>query len=352
MNGGFFVGQRLRYIPGDRLCQPLPLYHVLGCVAANVAAMTHGCAVVLPSEFFDARQCLEAIEQERCTAVYGVPTMFIAQLEHRDFARYQLDSLRTGVISGASCPEDVMRRIIDEMHVREITVGYGMTEMAPILYTAVDDSVTDRVSTAGTVQPHVECKIVDPANGRIVLRGVVGELCARGYGRMLGYWGDAAATATIVDRAGWLHTGDLAVMREDGYVAIAGRLKDLIIRGGENISPREIEELLHRHPQVQDAYVVGVPDREYGEEICAWVRLRDGQALSADELRRHCRADLAVHKIPRYVCFATEFPTTPSGKVQKYRLRELATAQLGLAAASSHRGARTPGALIDPPQES
>lgn len=334
VNGGFFVGERLRYTSADRLCVPLPLYHVLGSVAASIAALTHGAAVVLPGATFDAQLCLEAIDRERCTAIYGVPTMFLAQLDHPDRRQYRLTSLRTGVISGASCPPVLMRRILDEMHLPEITVGYGMTEMAPILFTAIDDSLADRVSTAGTVQPHVECKIVDPASDRIVRRGMAGELCARGYCVMRGYWKDAAATDAVIDEAGWMHSGDLAIMRDDGYVSIVGRLKDLVIRGGENVSPREIEELLQRHPKVAEAYVVGVPDRKYGEEICAWVRLREDGAASCDELRQYCRAHLAPYKIPRYVCFASDFPTTASGKVQRFRLQELATARLGLAPAA------------------
>jgi fatty-acyl-CoA synthase len=335
INGGFFVGERLRYTCGDRLCVPLPLYHVLGCVAAGVAALTHGAAIVLPGASFDARLCLEAIDQERCTAIYGVPTMFLAQLEYPDRHRYQVTSLRTGVVSGASCSPDLMRRIIDEMHLPEITVGYGMTEVAPVLYTAIDDSLANRVSTAGTVQPHIECKIVDPASGHIVPRGMAGELCARGYCVMRGYWKDTAATDAVIDESGWIHSGDLAVMRHDGYVSIVGRVKDVVIRGGENVSPLEIEDRLRRHPKVRDAYIVGVPDREYGEEICAWVRLRDAAAVSPEALRQYCRAHLASHKIPRYVCFASEFPMTPSGKIQKFRLRELAQAQLGLIAAEA-----------------
>jgi fatty-acyl-CoA synthase len=328
VNGGFFVGRHLGLTSHDRICQPLPLYHVLGCVAANVAALTHGSTIVLPSDTFDARRCLDAIQEERCTAIYGVPTMFIAQIEHPEFSRYRLDTLRTGVVSGASCPAMVMRRMIEEMHLPEITVGYGMTEISPILYTAPDDALDDRVTTAGTVQPHVECKIVDPATGRIVPRGIIGELCARGYGLMRGYWNDVDATAAAIDRGRWMHTGDLAVMRPDGYMSIVGRLKDVVIRGGENVSPREIEEVLHRHPKVQDAYIVGVPDREYGEEICAWIRLRNTDSASPDEFRQYCRERLAAHKIPRHVYFTSDFPTTPSGKVQKFRLRELAVDRL------------------------
>lgn len=327
-NGGFFVGEHLRYTTRDRICQPLPTYHVLGCVAANVAGLTHGAALVLPSPTFDARRCLETIEQEQCTAIYGVPTTFIAMLEHPGFASGRFDSLRTGVVSGAPCPAEVMRRIIDDMHVREITVAYGMTEMAPILFTATGDSLDNHRSTAGTVQPHVECKIVDPASGRVVPRGVAGELCARGYCAMRGYWDDREATEAAIDRNGWMHSGDLAVMRHDGYVSIVGRIKDIVIRGGENVSPFEIEERLRRHASVSDACIVGVPDRIYGEEICAWIRLRHGETATVDELRQYCCRYLAPHKVPRYVYFTTDFPTTPSGKVTKSRLRELAAERL------------------------
>lgn len=325
VNGGHAVGQRLRLASDDRMCLPLPLHHVLGCVAGVVAAVTHGAAIVLPAERFDAQRCLEAVAGERCTAIYGVPTMFIAQLERLDATRYRLDSLRTGVVSGAGCSPALMQRIVEELHAPEITVGYGMTEMAPILYTAPDDPLDIRATTAGRVQPHVECKIVD-AGGRIVPRGVAGELHARGYCVMRGYWNDADATAAVLDRNGWMRSGDLAVMREDGCVSIVGRLKDLIIRGGDNIAPREIEALLQTHPRVRDAHVVGVPDHEYGEEVCACVQLTDGPPLSADELRRYCRSHLTAHKIPRYVFFVTDFPKTSSGKVMKSQLRELAAA--------------------------
>ena len=329
-NGGFFVGRHLHYTERDRICQPLPLYHILGCVAAHVAALTHGCTIVLPSEVFDARRCLDAIEDEQCTALYGVPTMFIAMLEHPAFQHGRVASLRTGVISGAACPRPVMARIVNDLHLPEATVGYGLTEMAPILYTAVDDSLEDRTSTAGKVQPHVECKIVDPQTKRIVPRGTAGELCARGYCRMRGYWNDSDATASVIDEDGWVHSGDLTVMREDGYVSIVGRIKDIVIRGGENVSPREVEDLLHAHPKVQEAQIVGIPDREYGEEICAWIRLRPGEQVSREELRAFCRRHLAAHKIPRYIYFTDQFPKTSSGKVQKYRLREQALEHLSM----------------------
>lgn len=338
VNGGFFVGEQLYYTANDRVCLPLPLHHVLGCVAGGVAALTHGCALVLPSETFDPAACMAAIERERCTSIYGVPTMFLAQLTHPTFANRDLTSLRTGVVSGAACPTDLMLRIVKDMHLPEITVGFGMTEMSPILYTGVDDAIADRASTAGRIQPHVECKIVDPQSGATVPRGEPGELCARGYGCMLGYWNDRESTERVVDSAGWVHTGDLATMRADGYVSIVGRIKDIVIRGGENIVPREVEEVLHTHPQVLDAFVVGVPDAEYGEEMCAWLRLRSGATVSASAIRRHCRERLAMHKIPRYVLFATELPLTASGKVQRFRLREQAALTLGMSLSATAAG--------------
>jgi fatty-acyl-CoA synthase len=330
VNGGMLVAHRLRYTAADRVCLPLPLHHVLGNVAAGVAALTHGCALVLPCDTFDAPACLAAIEGERCTSLYGVPTMFLTLLEHATFDTRRTVSLRTGVVSGMSCPPDLLRRIVEQLRVPQLTVGYGMTEMAPILFSSVDDSLDDRASTTGKVQPHVECMVVDPATGRPAPRGERGEVVARGYCVMQGYWQDPEATRQTIDAAGWLHTGDLGVMRRDGSVSIVGRLKDLVIRGGENIAPREIEELLREHPKVADAQVIGVPDREYGEELCAWIRLRDNQTASRDELRQHCRTRLAAHKIPRHICFASEFPTTASGKVQRFRLQEMAIAALNL----------------------
>ena len=331
LNNGFFVGELLRYSPTDRICLPVPFYHCFGCVLGNLAALTHGSAVVLPSESFDAETCLRTVHNERCTSLYGVPTMFIAQLEHPYFSNYQLDSLRTGIMAGAPCPVEVMRQVIERMHMRDVTICYGMTETAPVSFqSSPEDRIEERVSTVGSVHPHVECKIVDPVTGRIVSRGQTGELCTRGYVVMLGYWNDPVATAAAVDAARWMHTGDLAVMREDGYVNIVGRLKDMIIRGGENIYPREIEEFLYTHPKISDVQVIGVPDKKYGEEVCAWIRLRDGEQATADEIRDYCRGNIATYKIPRYVKFTTEFPMTVTGKVQKFRMRQQMIEELQL----------------------
>ena len=331
LNNGFFIGERLRYSNADRICLPVPFYHCFGCVLGNLAALTHGSAIVLPAESFEAESCLRAVQDERCTALYGVPTMFIAELEHAAFPRYQLSSLRTGIMAGAPCPVEVMRQVIDRMHMAEVTICYGMTETAPVSFqTASDDRLEHRVSTVGRIHPHVECKIIDYETGGVVPRGQPGELCTRGYSVMLGYWNDPDATAAAIDSARWMHTGDLAVMRDDGYVNIVGRLKDMIIRGGENIYPREIEEFLHTHPMVSDVQVIGVPDAKYGEEVCAWIRLREGHEATADDIREYCRGQIATYKIPRYVRFTSEFPMTVTGKVQKFRMREITVAELGL----------------------
>ena len=336
LNNGYLTGEVLRYTAADRICVPVPFYHCFGCVLGNLAALTHGAAVIVPGEAFDAGETLAAIEAERCTSIYGVPTMFIAELNHASFDTFRLDSLRTGIMAGAPCPIAEMRRVIDRMHCTEMTIGYGMTETSPVSFqSAPDDPIELRATTIGRVHPHVECKIVDPASGAIVPRGTPGELCARGYLVMLGYWQDPPATAAAIDAARWMHTGDLAVMNEDGYVNIAGRMKDLIIRGGENISPREIEEFLYTHPKIRDVQVIGVPDEKYGEEVCAWVQLRDGQAATAEELRDFCRNQIAVYKIPRYLRFVTAFPTTVTGKVQKFRMREISIEELGLARAGT-----------------
>jgi fatty-acyl-CoA synthase len=323
LNNGFFVGERLQYTAADRICLPVPFYHCFGCVLGALAALTHGSAIVLPSESFDAEGVLRAVENERCTSLYGVPTMFIAALEHPDFSRYRLDTLRTGIMAGAPCPVEVMRQVIDRMHARDITICYGMTETAPVSFQSCpNDSLDQRVSTVGAVHPHVECKITDPATSHIVPRGQVGELCTRGYLVMPGYWNEPEATAQAIDAARWMHTGDLAVMRDDGYVNITGRLKDMIIRGGENIYPREVEEFLHTHPKISDVQVFGVPDRKYGEEVCAWIRLREGHEATSDEIRDYCRGQVATYKIPRHIRFKDEFPMTVTGKVQKFRMRE------------------------------
>jgi fatty-acyl-CoA synthase len=336
LNNGFFVGEALKYTHEDRICVPVPFYHCFGCVMGNLAALTHGAAIVIPAETFDAEATLRAIETHRCSSTYGVPTMFIAQLDHPAFGSFRLDSLRTGIMAGAPCPIELMRSVIKRMHVPEVTICYGMTETSPVSFqSAVDDAIELRVSTVGRVHPHVECKIIDPESGAVVPRGTPGELCTRGYSVMLGYWNDSGATAAAIDALGWMHTGDLAVMHDNGYVNISGRLKDMIIRGGENIYPREIEELLYTHPKVSEVQVVGVPDITYGEEVCAWVRLRDDQTATEDEIRGFCRGQIAAYMIPRYIRFTTEFPTTVTGKIQKFRMREVSTEELGLSRAGA-----------------
>ena len=340
LNNGFLVGEVLKYTEADRICVPVPFYHCFGCVMANLAAVTHGAAIVLPAESFDPEATLQAIETHRCTSIYGVPTMFIAELEHTSFGKTCLDSLRTGIMAGAPCPIEVMKQVMERMHIPEITICYGMTETSPVSFqSAVDDPIEARVSTVGHIHPHLECKIVDPATGAVVPRGTSGELCTRGYSVMLGYWENAAATADSIDAARWMHTGDLAVMRGDGYVNISGRIKDMIIRGGENVYPREIEEFLYSHPKVSEVQVIGVPDVKYGEEICAWVRLREGEAATDEELRAYCCGQIAGYKIPRYIRFTREFPTTVTGKIQKFKMREISILELGLTSAEAVRTA-------------
>ena len=340
LNNGFFVGEALRYTADDRICLPVPFYHCFGCVMGNLAALTHACAVVVPAESFDAEATLQAISAHRCTSIYGVPTMFIGMLAHPSFGGVEVGSLRTGIMAGAPCPIEVMRQVIDRMHVREVTICYGMTETSPVSFqSAVDDPIDARVSTVGRIHPHLECKIVSPDTDAVVTRGAPGELCTRGYAVMLGYWDNPDATAAAVDAAGWMHTGDLAVMQDDGYVNIVGRIKDMIIRGGENVYPREIEEFLYTHAKVGEVQVIGVPDLKYGEEICAWVRLSQGQTATEDEIREFCRGQIATYKIPRYIRFTTEFPTTVTGKIQKYKMREISIEELGLGAAEAVRTA-------------
>ena len=332
LNNGYIAGDVLGYTEHDRICLPVPFYHCFGCVLGNMAALTHGSAVVIPGESFDPGATLRAIEAERCTSIYGVPTMFIAQLGHPRFGDVQLETLRTGIMAGAPCPIDVMRQVIGRMHVPQVTIGYGMTETSPLSFQSrIDDPIDIRVSTVGRVLPHLECKIVDPDTGAIVPRGTPGELCTRGHAVMLGYWNDDDATARAIDAARWMHSGDLALMNDDGYVSITGRIKDMIIRGGENIYPREIEEFLHTHEKVSDVQVIGVPDDKYGEEVCAWIRLRDGVTGTAEEFREFCRGQIATYKIPRYVRFTTDFPMTVTGKVQKFTMREMTVAELALA---------------------
>jgi fatty-acyl-CoA synthase len=331
LNNGYFLGQALGYSEKDRVCVPVPFYHCFGMVIGNLACTTHGACIVTPGEAFDPLLTLEAVSAERCTSLYGVPTMFIAELSHPRFHDFDLSSLRTGMMAGAPCPIEVMRKVQALMHMPEVTIGYGMTETSPVsAQTSRHDPLERRVSTVGQVHPHVEIKVVDPETGATVPRGQPGEYCARGYLVMRGYWDDEAATGKAIDAAGWMHSGDLATMDADGYVKIVGRIKDMIIRGGENISPREIEELLHTHPEVLEAQVIGIPSERYGEEVMAWVRLRPGATVTATGLEQYCAARIAGFKVPRYWKFVDEFPMTVTGKVQKFRMREAAIVELGL----------------------
>ena len=336
LNNGFFIGEALRYTAADRVCIPVPFYHCFGMVLGNLACTTHGACMVIPGEAFDAAQALEAVQVERCTALYGVPSMFIAELALPDVGAYDLSTLRTGIMAGSPCPVEVMKRVQHEMHMTEVTICYGMTETSPVsAQSAVDDPLEKRVGTVGRVHPHVEVKIVDAETGAILPRHAKGELCTRGYSVMLGYWNDKAATDNAIDDAGWMHTGDLATMDDDGYMNIVGRIKDMIIRGGENVYPREIEEFLHSHPVILDAQVVGVPSERYGEEVMAWIILRPGERLTPDDVQLFCRDRIATFKIPRYIKFTDTFPMTVTGKIQKFRMREMAVVELGLEAASA-----------------
>jgi fatty-acyl-CoA synthase len=331
LNNGFFIGECMKLTPDDRLCIPVPLYHCFGMVLGNLAALTHGAAIVYPNDGFDALSVLETVQAERCTALHGVPTMFIAELDHPRFAEFDLSTLRTGIMAGSPCPTEIMKRVVGEMNLREITIAYGMTETSPVSCQSSTDTPLDkRVSTVGTVQPHLQVKIVDPQTGETVPRGVSGELCTRGYSVMHGYWDDEPRTREAIDAEGWMHTGDLATMDAEGYVNIVGRSKDMVIRGGENIYPREIEEFLYTHPKVQDVQVVGLPDRRYGEELCAWIVAKPGQALDEDEIRAFCKGRIAHYKVPRYMRFVAGFPMTVTGKVQKFKIRDEMKAHLGL----------------------
>ena len=331
LNNGFFIGEAQRLSPRDRVAIPVPLYHCFGMVLGNLACVTHGAAMVYPGEGFEPLAVLETVEAERCTALYGVPTMFIAELSHPEFKRFDLSSLRTGIMAGSPCPIEVMRRCVDEMHMSEVTIAYGMTETSPVSFqTSHDDPLERRVGTVGRVHPHVEVKIID-AEGRIVPPGTPGELCTRGYSVMLGYWGDAERTVEAIDRARWMHTGDLATLDEEGYCNIVGRLKDMVIRGGENVYPREVEEFLYHHKKIADVQVIGVPDRKYGEELCAWVKLKPGETATAEEIQDFCRGQIAHYKIPRYIRFVEAFPMTVTGKVQKFMMRAETISELGLA---------------------
>jgi fatty-acyl-CoA synthase len=321
VNNGFFIGEAMQLSEQDKLCIPVPLYHCFGMVLGNLACTTHGTALVYPGEGFDALATLQTVAEERCTGLHGVPTMFIAEMDHPEFARFDLSCLRTGIMAGSPCPIEVMRRVVETMHLKDITIAYGMTETSPVSFqTTTDDPLERRVSTVGRIHPHLEVKIVD-AEGRIVPRGVAGELCTRGYSVMLGYWEDAERTAQVIDKARWMHTGDLATIDAEGYCNIVGRIKDVVIRGGENVYPREIEEFLYRHPKIQDVQVFGVPDPKFGEELCAWIRVRPGESLDEQDVRDFCRDQIAHYKIPRHIRFVDEFPMTVTGKVQKFVMR-------------------------------
>ena len=336
LNSAFFIGERLRYGAADRVCLNVPLYHSFGCILGDLAALTHASSIILPSETFEPGPCLSAVEDEGCTSLYGVPTMFAALLADPTTPSRRLDSLRTGVMAGSLCPLELMREVVDRLHMPEVTICYGMTEAGTLCQSWCDDSLERRAQTVGGVHPWIECKITDPSTGVVVGRGVPGELCARGYAAMSHYWGDMDATRAAIDQGRWLRTGDLAVMDDDDYIRIVGRLKDLVIRGGENIDPREIEEVLNQHDKIANAYIVGVPDAVYGEELCACIRLREGQLATVQEIRRYCRQRLATSKIPRYVQFVGDVPMTATGKIQRFRLREMALATLS-SQRSSHR---------------
>ena len=335
LNNGYFVAEACRLSAEDRLCIPVPFYHCFGMVMGNLGCTTHGATMVIPAPAFDPESTLTAVQEERCTALYGVPTMFIAELGHPRFEAFSLDTLRTGIMAGSPCPVEVMKQVIDRMHMEDVTICYGMTETSPVsTQTGPDDPLDRRVSTVGRVHPHVEVKVVEPGTGRALERGEPGDLCTRGYSVMLGYWEDEERTREAIDAGRWMHTGDLATMDEEGYVNIVGRIKDMIIRGGENVYPREIEEFLYTHPAVADVQVIGVPDERYGEELMAWVIPREGEALDEESVRAFCEGSIARHKVPRYVKVVDAFPMTVTGKVQKYKMRDQAIDELGLAAAA------------------
>ena len=336
LNNGYFVAELQNITAQDKICIPVPLYHCFGMVMGNLGCVTHGAAMVYPSEGFEPQATLEAVQEERCTSLYGVPTMFIAELAHPDFKQYDFSSLRTGLMAGSPCPVEVMKRVNTEMHMPEVEIAYGMTETSPVsTQTRIDSPLDKRVGTVGLIGPHLEIKIVDPATGKIVPVGQPGELCTRGYSVMLGYWNNPEATANAIDAARWMHTGDLATLDEDGYLNIVGRIKDLIIRGGENVYPREVEEFLYTHPKIRDIQVIGVPDAKYGEEVMAWVQLNPGESATTEEIREFCRGQIAHYKIPRYVKFVDGFPMTVTGKIQKYLMRQTSIEELGLQSAAS-----------------
>ena len=330
LNNGLFIGQTMHYTERDKVCIPVPMYHCFGMVIGSLACLTHGAAIVFPGEGFDPLTTLETVAAERCTSLYGVPTMFIAELDHPEFSRFDLNSLRTGMMAGAPCPIEVMRRCIKDMHLTEMTIGYGMTETSPVsTQTLIGDTLEHQTATVGKVHPHVEVKIVD-IDGHVVPAGTTGEFCTRGYSVMLGYWDDEERTTQAIDKSGWMHTGDLATMDADGYCNIVGRIKDMVIRGGENIYPREIEEFLYRHPAIQDVQVFGVPDKRFGEELCAWIKLRDGATLTDEDVKAFCKDQIAHYKVPRHIRFVTEFPMTVTGKMQKFIMRETMADELGV----------------------
>ncbi|NYS61434.1 AMP-binding protein [Vreelandella salicampi] len=331
LNNGFFVAESMGFTSEDRLVIPVPLYHCFGMVMGNLGCVTHGAAMIYPGEGFDPESVLKAVHSQRATALYGVPTMFIAELDHPDFSSLDLSSLRTGIMAGSICPAEVMRQVIDKMNMKGVQIAYGMTETSPVsTQTGADDSIDKRVSTVGRTQPHLESKIVDPGSGGILPRGEIGELCTRGYSVMLKYWNNEKATEEAIDEAGWMHTGDLATMDDEGYVQIVGRIKDMVIRGGENVYPKEIEEFLYTHPGVSEVQVTGVPDKKYGEELIAWVKLNGKQDVTDEELREFCKGKITHFKIPRYFKFVDEFPMTVTGKIQKFKMREISIEELGL----------------------
>ncbi len=331
LNNGFFIGERMFYSEKDRVCIPVPFYHCFGMVLANLACITHGSCMVVPGEIFEPESVMQAVQDEKCTALYGVPTMFIAELEHPSFSRFDFSTLRTGIMAGSPCPIETMKQVQAKMNMTEITVCYGMTETSPVsTQSFADDPLEKRVSTVGTVHPHVEIKIINPENGAIVPRGEQGEICTRGYSVMLGYWDAPEDTSSVLDKNRWMHTGDLGVMDEEGYVKIVGRIKDLIIRGGENIAPLEIEEFLMMHEAVENVQIIGVPSLKYGEEVMAWIKMKDGYDLTEADFDAYCRGQIATFKIPRYWKFVQEFPMTVSGKIRKVEMREVSIKELGL----------------------
>lgn len=331
LNNGFFIGERMYYTEQDRVCIPVPFYHCFGMVLGNMATVTHGACMVIPGEVFEPELVMKTVQDEKCTSLYGVPTMFIAELAHPSFSKFDFSSLRTGIMAGALCPQDTMEQVIGKMNMQQVTICYGMTETSPVsTQTFADDPIDKRVSTVGRVHPHIEIKIIDPKTGKIVPRGERGELCTRGYSVMLGYWNDEEATKKVMDENGWMHTGDVAVMDDEGFVAIVGRIKDIIIRGGENISPKEIEDFLIKHEGIIDVQVIGVPSEKYGEEVMAWVKRKAGFENTEEELLRYCKGRIATFKIPKYWKFVEDFPMTVTGKIRKVEMREIATKELGL----------------------